>query len=77
VSHVLMKLTIRRHIGSSFPSFFFHLSSSHWRGYEAWTTSHLGHRKLSKWKGSYPLMDCHLSSSYWRVFEKLARQVIF
>jgi len=48
-------------------TFFCHLSSSHWRGYEAWAASHLGHMTLSQWRGSSSIMVCHLSSSYWRV----------
>jgi len=58
-------------------SFFFPLSSSNWRGYEAWAASYLCHMALSQWRGSSSLMDSNLWSSHWRVFEKLGRQVIF
>jgi len=41
-------------------SFFFPLSSSNWRGYEAWAASYLCHMALSQWRGSSSLMDSNL-----------------
>jgi len=45
-----MKPPIRRHMGSSSPNFFYHLSSSHGRGFESWDASYLGHMALSNGK---------------------------